>query len=191
VARCPAHDDRDPSLTFGEGDDGRVVFNCKTGCTAESVIAALGLEWGDLFEEKKEEGGRRSTDRSTGKRDPVSPSSALPSEDDLAIYREDLLGDEKMLSGLATLRGWTRDALNTLGVGVVSPETVAQLMCKPDGSPGRNDGLRRLILAIRDKNGTLVNVELYAPNPRTRGNSRAESCMWWNDSELVNASVGM
>jgi len=51
TARCPAHEDADPSLSIGEGDDGRVLLKCFAGCTAEDIVAALGLEMSDLFPE--------------------------------------------------------------------------------------------------------------------------------------------
>ncbi len=47
-ARCPAHDDRDPSLTITEGDKHPVVLNCKAGCKSEDVAAAVGLSLQDL-----------------------------------------------------------------------------------------------------------------------------------------------
>ena len=40
-ARCPAHDDRNPSLSIDEGDDGRPLVRCHTGCSQEDVIEAL------------------------------------------------------------------------------------------------------------------------------------------------------
>ena len=40
-ARCPAHDDRNPSLSIDEGDDGRPLVRCHTGCSQEAVIDAL------------------------------------------------------------------------------------------------------------------------------------------------------
>ena len=45
MARCPAHDDRHRSLSIAESDDGRIFLYCHAGCTAASIIAALGLEW--------------------------------------------------------------------------------------------------------------------------------------------------
>ena len=39
--RCPAHHDRTPSLSIRDGDDGKVLVCCHTGCTQESVITAL------------------------------------------------------------------------------------------------------------------------------------------------------
>ncbi|MCB1779250.1 MAG: DNA primase [Candidatus Competibacteraceae bacterium] len=49
IARCPAHDDRSPSLTIRELEDGRVLVHCFTGCPAGDVLAALGLAFSDLY----------------------------------------------------------------------------------------------------------------------------------------------
>ena len=47
-ARCPAHDDRSPSL--GVRLDGeRLLFHCHAGCAPEAVLAAVGLTWSDLY----------------------------------------------------------------------------------------------------------------------------------------------
>lgn len=49
-AKCPGHDDHDPSLDVDRGDDGRVLLNCRSqGCTPESIVAALDLKMADLF----------------------------------------------------------------------------------------------------------------------------------------------
>jgi hypothetical protein len=58
IARCPAHDDRGPSLAIRELDDGRVVVHCFAGCEAESVLGAVGLSFSDLYPEKRVEHGR-------------------------------------------------------------------------------------------------------------------------------------
>jgi hypothetical protein len=50
IARCPAHEDRNPSLSIREMDDGRVLINCFAGCGAVDVLAAIGLQMSDLFE---------------------------------------------------------------------------------------------------------------------------------------------
>jgi hypothetical protein len=47
--RCPAHDDRDPSLSIDAGDDGRALVNCHAGCTVDAVCGAIGLGIPDLF----------------------------------------------------------------------------------------------------------------------------------------------
>lgn len=46
---CPAHEDRLPSLSVREGAEGRVLLYCHAGCPWQNVVAALGLEPGDLF----------------------------------------------------------------------------------------------------------------------------------------------
>ena len=38
---CPAHDDRNPSLSLSEGNNGGFVFYCHAGCTQEQVLQAL------------------------------------------------------------------------------------------------------------------------------------------------------
>jgi hypothetical protein len=48
-ARCPAHDDRGPSLSVRELDDGRVLVHCFAGCSAGEVVGAVGFELSDLF----------------------------------------------------------------------------------------------------------------------------------------------
>jgi putative DNA primase/helicase len=40
-ARCPAHNDHEPSLSIGEGDDGRILVHCHAGCEQGAVIDAL------------------------------------------------------------------------------------------------------------------------------------------------------
>ena len=49
LARCPAHDDRRPSLSVAELDDGRVLLHCFGGCAIENVLDAVGLTFSDLF----------------------------------------------------------------------------------------------------------------------------------------------
>jgi len=47
-ARCPAHDDRTPSLAIAEGDGGRVLVHCRAGCPTAAVLTAAGLTWSDI-----------------------------------------------------------------------------------------------------------------------------------------------
>lgn len=49
TATCPAHDDRHPSLSIAEGDDGRVLLHRHAGCEPTAIVAVLGLEMLDLF----------------------------------------------------------------------------------------------------------------------------------------------
>ncbi|MGB5159992.1 MAG: DNA primase [Thermoanaerobaculia bacterium] len=54
LALCPAHEDRRPSLSVREGDDGRALLYCFAGCGAVEVLDSLGLKWGDLYPERLE-----------------------------------------------------------------------------------------------------------------------------------------
>lgn len=51
VARCPAHDDHNPSLGVATGSDGRILVKCYAGCSADDVVAAMGLKMSDLMPE--------------------------------------------------------------------------------------------------------------------------------------------
>ncbi len=48
-AKCPAHEDRQPSLHVEEGSEACALLNCHAGCTTEAVVEALGLTMADLF----------------------------------------------------------------------------------------------------------------------------------------------
>src|SRR3972149_4036961 len=52
TARCPAHDDSNPSLSISEGSDGRVLINCFSGCSPEMICMSLDIGIIDLFPEK-------------------------------------------------------------------------------------------------------------------------------------------
>jgi putative DNA primase/helicase len=41
MARCPAHEDRSPSLSIAMGKDGKVLVRCHAGCDQRDLIAAL------------------------------------------------------------------------------------------------------------------------------------------------------
>ena len=47
-ARCPAHDDRTPSLQVTSGDKA-ILLKCWSGCRLEDICLALGIEQRDLF----------------------------------------------------------------------------------------------------------------------------------------------
>lgn len=47
--QCPAHEDRTPSLAVDDAGD-KVLMRCHAGCQPDDVLAALGLEFTDLFD---------------------------------------------------------------------------------------------------------------------------------------------
>ncbi len=51
LARCPAHNDKSPSLSIRELDDGRILVHCFAGCGGDAVMRAVGLMLSDLYPE--------------------------------------------------------------------------------------------------------------------------------------------
>ena len=174
VAKCPAHEDRVASLSVSEGRDGRALIKCHAGCTTQTIVAALGLTLADLFERDDfsprpvaaRRNGRNAANgtlagatagaQNGSERLNTSPGEAgsevrplfRVSEQDIERYRRDLISNEQALQRLAALRGWTREAIERLGIGF--------------------DG-RRVTFAYRDADGALVGVGRYHPNRETRG----------------------
>jgi hypothetical protein len=153
LVRCPAHEDREPSLNVGEGVDDRVLLNCFAGCAVEAVLAACGLDASDLFADngRAPDGGRRTARPGTRNRATDREPARLPGEPELEAWRAALVGSDQALSRLQTLRGWTREAVEGLELG----------LC---------DG--RVVIPVRDATGALVNVLHYAPNPQRRAGSK-------------------
>ena len=52
IACCPAHDDRSPSMTIRELDDGRILVHCFAECSVESILGAVGLGFDALFPDR-------------------------------------------------------------------------------------------------------------------------------------------
>ena len=53
--KCPAHDDRQASLTVTKGRDS-VLIHCHANCSIENVLLAAGLKMSDLFYQEKRTG---------------------------------------------------------------------------------------------------------------------------------------
>lgn len=58
-AKCPSHEDKNPSLSISEGNDGRILLKCQAGCSTEAVCGALGIKLADLFPPKQNGSQRR------------------------------------------------------------------------------------------------------------------------------------
>lgn len=57
-ALCPAHEDRNPSLSV-TAREGKILLFCHSGCTIESICAALKIRVSDLFPESRPTGKDR------------------------------------------------------------------------------------------------------------------------------------
>lgn len=106
LAKCPAHDDRSPSLSIRETEDGTVLIRCFAGCGAADIVAAVGLELRDLFPAPLPTG--------THSRPPTR--HRLPASDRLAIIDREALAVCIIASDLArgeTLTDELRGRLHT------------------------------------------------------------------------------
>lgn len=52
LACCPAHDDKNPSMGIKLESDGRILMYCRAGCSTESILDSIGMEFKDLFPER-------------------------------------------------------------------------------------------------------------------------------------------
>lgn len=59
IAKCPAHDDRSPSLSVRVESDGTVLLHCFGGCTPLEVLESVGLTLADLFPDRVEHEPRK------------------------------------------------------------------------------------------------------------------------------------
>src|SRR5215469_16820431 len=55
MSLCPAHADKNPSLSIRQVD-GKILIHCHAGCSTQAILTALGIEARDLFEDR---GGER------------------------------------------------------------------------------------------------------------------------------------
>lgn len=138
ITRCPAHDDRRPSLSVREGDRVPVVATCFAGCTWREITAALGLAASELPAAERQPLRRRFP--------PSRSPEPLPSDAELERFRLALLMSDAM-ERLEELRGWNLDAIAGLELGL-------------DGT--------RVVFPVQDEHGELVNVLRYQPNPARR-----------------------
>jgi len=77
MARCPAHEDKGPSLSMRD-ENGKVLLHCFAGCTIESICGALEIKVNDLFAEgtaRKSESGivREAQQHIAGLRSRLTP----------------------------------------------------------------------------------------------------------------------
>lgn len=49
VACCPAHGDKNPSMTIKETESGTILIHCFAGCSVDEITGAVGIEITDLF----------------------------------------------------------------------------------------------------------------------------------------------
>jgi archaellum biogenesis ATPase FlaH len=115
VARCPAHDDRRPSLRVARGDRGNCLLHCRAGCSTDAVLHSLGLRMADLS----------AGDSSTWAHD-VANGRGRANEPTFATARE------AAHAYVARLGKWARSWTYTDAAG--EPAGLVLRWDKPDGS---------------------------------------------------------
>jgi len=111
MARCPAHDDRSPSLSISAGNDGKVLVRCHAGCDQRDLIAVL-----------QARGLWQTTGRALGvARNPRRRIAEQPNADDLkrsgaalAIWQASQVAERSPVATYLRSRGLRLPALPTL-----------------------------------------------------------------------------
>ncbi|MGH8291157.1 MAG: DNA primase [Steroidobacteraceae bacterium] len=108
LARCPAHPDRNPSLSVRELEDGRLLVHDFGGCQVSDVLQAVGLTFSDLFPKPLRSVGTDSGQSSTNLCIPARDLLEIISEETsiVAILAADLLDGRSIGT-----RDWQRLAL--------------------------------------------------------------------------------
>ena len=63
--KCPAHEDKGPSLSVGSTADGRILLRCFAGCEVEAIAGAIGVDLQELFPPKVADDQRKPRPKST------------------------------------------------------------------------------------------------------------------------------
>jgi hypothetical protein len=118
IAQCPAHADGAPSLTIGEGREGRVLLHCFAGCALTAVLEAAGLTMQQLFAAGKPRTAREQAVHAAAR--------------------------NRRLALEAVGRRLERDRIDTLRLRWQQKTRQASAMtrtlaCMPDGAPGSDD----------------------------------------------------
>jgi hypothetical protein len=155
MARCPAHDDRAPSLSIADARDGKVLVRCHAGCNQQDVIAALRARGVWDADERRPIRFSRKPDRTL----PAETEGAAikKTEAALAIWRGSQSADRTPVEAYLHSRGLTIPVPPSIRfhaglkhpLGAVWPAMVALVTRGTDGKP---IGVHRTFLA-RAANG--------------------------------------
>jgi putative DNA primase/helicase len=102
MARCPAHDDREPSLSIRDASEGRVLVRCHAGCDQKQVIAVLRSR--RLWEENGHRGFTRPAPRVAAHDRPERDDAKL-SEMALAVWQAATPADDTLVEAYLASRG--------------------------------------------------------------------------------------
>jgi putative DNA primase/helicase len=77
VAPCPAHDDKNPSLSISDGEKGKVLVHCHAGCEQQAVVDALKRRnlWPEAEQAEKPKAKARQQKQIVAEYDYVDPAT--------------------------------------------------------------------------------------------------------------------
>ena len=102
IARCPTHDDRVPSLSIGQADEGKILVHCHAGCDQKRVIDALrnrGL-WPAIGSRPLRRSALHAAATSQSGRDDAKRTEAA-----LAIWNASICADGSLVEMYLAIRG--------------------------------------------------------------------------------------
>ncbi len=134
TALCPAHPDRNPSLSIGTRADGGILLFCHSGCTFPEILAACGMQTDSISREKKT----------------PSEISAAFIERQQAIHIKQLKGQQH------AQRMWK----HSCDASVDHPYLIAKQV-KPYGIRQMKGAL---LIPMRDSDGHIWNLQLITPD---------------------------
>lgn len=115
VAPCPAHEDKEPSLSFMDGEKG-VLVKCHAGCTTEEVCKAIGLTVKDLFSDNGSR-PRPTPGKATKKAAQVTHKATKTKERGEGYTLEEYAKDKRL--PLELLKGLGCSTMNYTGAAAV------------------------------------------------------------------------
>ena len=96
IDECPAHEDRTPSLSISEGEDGKILLHCFAGCGFEEIISAAGLSNQKVSISKKFEGSTHSVNSTVDRINRLcwnTTSQSQEASQKLSKVAEDMVSD--------------------------------------------------------------------------------------------------
>jgi hypothetical protein len=151
-ARCPAHDDTNPSLAI-TGIEGQVLVHCHAGCDTTDVLAAVELTMADLYDTRRGADYRYDNGRVVHRRlDKSFPQSNT--ENPPELHRLSKVRAEVAAGRTVYVAEGEKDvhALEAVGVTATCAPMGAAKWSKLDPSP-LYGATRVVIIADRDKAG--------------------------------------
>ena len=113
IACCPAHDDRNPSLSLSTGKDGKVLLRCHAGCDQAQVIDALRAR-GLWNQRGGRSGGYRATRADSPKNAPSERGDVDRTEYALRIWRAAVPASNTLAESYLQSRGLRLPSVSTM-----------------------------------------------------------------------------